>query len=229
MSSSNQITPLLSKEISDKEIQSQSHSYIDLINLGSLRKQFSRLIPEYMNYPKNKNYIPNRFYASNLEEIKKLQEEIISIKDAISSLKEKKQQKLEQIEQLRCFMRKVGSMPNNNHNNIIINKYQQRETNINKNTKQFFRGNNNNNNNRKRSNNSSENIEAGSFNPSTSDLSFGKDDDSAPQDNHDDYQDDLILSCDNSSSNNNNLRWHFSEGNDKKLQEKECCVVGKEE
>ena len=94
MSSSNQITPLLSKEISDKEIQSQSHSYIDLINLGSLRKQFSRLIPEYMNYPKNKNYIPNRIYASNLEEIKKLQEEIISIKDAISSLKEKKTTKI---------------------------------------------------------------------------------------------------------------------------------------
>ena len=227
MSSSNQITPLLSKEISDKEIQSQSHSYIDLINLGSLRKQFSRLIPEYMNYPKNKNYIPNRIYASNLEEIKKLQEEIISIKDAISSLKEKKHQKLEQIEQLRCFMRKVGSMPNNNHNNIIINKYQQRETNINKNTKQFFKGNYNNNN-RKRSNNSSEDFEAGSFNPSTSDLSFGKDDDSAPQDNHDDYQDDLILSFD-SSSNNNNLRCHFSEGNGKKLQEKECCVSGKEE
>ena len=101
MSAFNSITPI---SIIYENINNNSKCYNDLINFGSIRKQFSRIIPNYINY-KNINIGLN---ISNKEEYKKLKQEIISIEESILLLKEKKQKKLDQIEELRNLMRKEG-------------------------------------------------------------------------------------------------------------------------
>ena len=90
-------------------ILSKDKDYNDLINYGSIKKQLSRIIPvyymDYQNYAYN--FKQNNF--TNIEEYEKLKEEIISLKESIYILKSKKQQKLKEIEQLRCQMRKIGN------------------------------------------------------------------------------------------------------------------------
>ena len=90
-------------------ILSKDKDYNDLINYGSIKKQLSRIIPvyymDYQNYAYN--FKQNNF--TNIEEYEKLKEEIISLKESIYILKSQKQQKLKEIEQLRCQMRKIGN------------------------------------------------------------------------------------------------------------------------
>ena len=247
MSSSNQITPISFKSFFEVNVESASQSYNDLINYGSIRKQFSRLIPNYMHY-QNKNYKLNHNSSSYIDELKKLNQEIISIKESITSLQEKKQQKLDQIEELRCLMRKVGNKQNNNNNIIkgknkfnIIPNYHQRETNDHKANKQCFRETN------KKQNSDnikspSDEVDGGlSLMPSTSDMSSGKDDEAAPEGKYEgDDQGDFIL-CENSSSSwsNNNrncncnkkdCHYCFVDKDDKggellRLQEKDNCLL----
>ena len=95
-----------------------SKCYIDLINYGAIRKQFSRIIPNYVNY-KNQSIGLNKMNISSIEEYKKLTQEIISIEESILLLKQKKQKKLNQIEELRNLMRKEGQKKK-----IIYNKNQ---------------------------------------------------------------------------------------------------------
>lgn len=104
MSSLNSITPI--SIISENNINNafKSKSYSDLINYGSIRKQFARIIPNYINY-KNQSIGLN---ISSIEEYKKLKQEIISIEESILLLNEKKQKKLDKIEELRNIMRKEG-------------------------------------------------------------------------------------------------------------------------
>jgi hypothetical protein len=232
MSSSKQIAPIISQEIFGINPQSKTHSYNDLINYVSIRKQFSRLIPQYINY-QNKKYISNVKYISNIEEIQKLKQEIISIKESISLLKEKKQKKLEQIEELRCFMRKIGNKQKNYHskenaNLKSVRDYQQRDI-------------NNKNNNNNMCNNKiidkkqvrdnikgfSDEVEGGlPCIQSTSDLSSGKDDEAAQEkDNYEGvHQCNFTLCVDNCSgwnSSNKEEQMHYcfkeEENNNKEL------------
>ena len=86
-------------------------SYDDLIGYGSIRKQFARIIPSYyveIQNQSNRKFIQNSSNSS-IEEYKKLKEEINIMKSSIELLKESKQQKLRQIEDLRALMRKVGT------------------------------------------------------------------------------------------------------------------------
>ena len=246
MSSSNQITPILSKSFFEHNPKSQTQTYNELINYGSIRKQFSRIIPFYMNY-QNKKFNINRNYSSNIEEFHKLKEEIISMKSSIAFLKERKQKKLEQIEELRCLMRKVGHKQAYYNNSNHITNYHQRETNGHKTNNQYFRGTNKNIDKKQRCDNirsSSDEVEGGlSLMPSTSGMSSGKDDEAAPEGGYEgDKQGDFI--CENSSdnylwnnSNNNNDRnsrccfdvKEEKEGKLHDLQEKDSCfLLGKE-
>ena len=169
-------------------------------------------------------------------------------------MKEKKQRKLDQIEELRCLMRKVGNKNNNNNSplkckdNFPINtKYNDRETREQRNNDQRFRGNSNNDKKHcfaQGTTGSCEDNEGGlSLVPSTSGLSSGKDDDTAPEGgNYQDLdnQEDFILGISNSSSSysscsNNNLSWRYCFGVEKDkaekpkgLQEKDCALVEKE-
>ena len=247
MSSTNQISPISLKSFFEIDVELSSKSYNNLINYGSMRKQFSRLIPNYMNY-QNKKYKFINNYSSNIEELKKLKQEIISMNESISLLKEKKQQKLEQIEELRCLMRKVGNKQNkydyNNFNSITNNH--QRETRDQKTNKQCFRGTN--------KKQHSENIKASnvevegglSLMRSTSDISSGKDDEAAPEGGYEgDKQGDFIICEINNSSSksfwknnsNRNCRYNnkdcsccfafkeYNGGELKHLQEKDCCLL----
>ena len=224
------------------------------LHLGETAKIERQILGGMMNGSfivdyQNKKYKLNHNSSSNIEELNKLKQEIISIKESIASLQEKKQRKLAQIEELRRLMRKVGNKQNNNNdiikqkNNInIIPNYHQRETNDNKTNKQYFRGTNKNN----HSDNiksSSDEVEGGlSLMHSTSDMSSGKDDEAAPEGGYEgDDQGDLIL-CENSSSlwsnssnrnsccNKKDCRCCFDVEEDKAeklqgLQEKENCLL----
>jgi len=234
MSSSKQITPILSQELFGINPQSKCQSYNDLINYGSIRKQFSRLIPQYIKY-QNKKYISNSKFTSNIEEMNKLKQEIISMKESISLLRTKKQKKLEQIEELRCFMRKIGDKQNNSYNkeNSSLNRvsnYYQRETNINNNNDKCFRGNNKIINEKQVNNNikgSSDEVEGGLSNmQSTSDLSSGKDEPAQDEGEYKgDDQCDFTLCSDNRSKKKDNLCYCFKgeENNETKLN-KELLV-----
>ena len=244
MSSSKQITPISTQLIFGTKIHSKNLTYNDLINYISLRKQFSRLIPQYLNY-QNKKYIKNRNFTSNIEVFRKLKQEIISMEESISSLKEKKQKKLEEIEQLRCLMRKIGNKQNNNYNkgtnNYTMRCAQKRETNNNKNNNQDFRGNNNIDKKQCIDNikGSCDEVEGGiSGIHSTSDMSSGKDDEQAPEggDYQGDEQGDLnLIICDGNSSCCNKDEWHYGFKGEKgfsdsikSLQEKDCLLHGKD-
>ena len=90
-------------------ILSKDKDYNDLINYGSIKKQLSRIIPVYYMDYQNYAYTYKRNNFTNIEEYEKLKEEIISLKESIYILKSQKQQKLKEIEQLRCQMRKIGN------------------------------------------------------------------------------------------------------------------------
>ena len=234
MSSTTQLSHISSPIIIDNNSSSSSQTYNDLINYCSIRKQFSRIIPQYMNI-QNQKLISNKKYHSSIEEYRKYKQEIISLKKSISLLREKKQKKLEQIEELRCLMRKVGNKQNNNYpskyteKNLHINNYHnERETKDQRNNDQRFRCNNSPTDKKHCyfdcSKGTSEDVEGGlSLMPSTSGLSSGKDDDTAPESGNyadPDAQSDLIISnysSSNSFNSNNSDCWRC------------CCFgVGKE-
>ena len=126
MSAINSFTPISIINENNNNNANNSKSYNDLINFGSIRKQFARIIPNYINY---KN-IKIGLNMSSIEEYKKLKQEIISIEESILLLKEKKQKKLDQIEELRHLMRKEGQkkiLYNDNKQNK--NNYWAREKN----------------------------------------------------------------------------------------------------
>ena len=122
-----EFTPVSSPVLTNNNSSSSPKSYNDLINYCSIRKQFSRIIPQYMSI-QNKKLISNKKLSSNIEEFRKYKQEIISLKESISILKEKKKKKLEKIEELRSIMRKVGNKSNNypskcSEKNLHINNY----------------------------------------------------------------------------------------------------------
>ena len=208
MSCSVEFTSKSSPVNTDNNFNSSSQPYNDLINYCSIRKQFFRIIPQYMNI-NNKKLISKKKSSSNIEEYRKYKQEIISLKESIALLKEKKQKKLEQIEELRCLMRKVGNKQNNNHhekNFHINNNHHERETKEQRNNDQRFRCSPNIDKKQQcfdSTKGTSDDVEGGlSLMPSTSGISSGKDDDTAPEGGNyqeQDNQSDIILS--NSSSN----------------------------
>ena len=90
-------------------LTSNEQSYVDLIDFCSLRKQFTRIIPscyvEITKKFKSSKHLPTQ----NLEEYRKLKEEIILMQESIELLRESKQKKLREIDELRCLMRKVAN------------------------------------------------------------------------------------------------------------------------
>ena len=248
MSSFVEISALSSQVNTNNDNSSSSKPYNDLLNFGSIRKQFIRIVPQYMSLENKKLYSKNKF-TSNIEELNKYKQEIISLKESISLLQEKKQNKLKQIEELRCLMRKVGNKQNTtNNNNYHINNYhKERETKDQRNNDQRFRGASDKKH-RFAANTTTtcEESEGGlSLLPSSSGLSSGKDDDTAPESgiyqDHDNQEDfNLSLSNSNSSSNsscyNNCEGWRSCFGVEKDkagelkgLQEKDCALVEKED
>ena len=93
----------------ENNLTSNEQSYDNLINVCALRKQFSRIIPSYYTEIQKQGLKMKRQNISSIEEYKKLQEEIDMIQESIELLKEKKQKKLKEIENLRSLMRKVGN------------------------------------------------------------------------------------------------------------------------
>ena len=235
MSSTNSI-PFISLSLTNElNLPAQSQSYSELMNYGSIRKQFARLIPQYMNY-NNKNHSSTLKFYSDIEEYQKLKQEITSMKDSILILKEKKQKKLEQIEQLRCLMRKVGNRSynnnNNNKNNLHFVKNNNRETSLNNNNGKYFRCDNEKQQQQKCDNNNKGSVDESDgalcLVPTTSGISSGKDDEAAPegnyQDSGDNHGDDFINNSSSNCCNNNEWRWnHVAEEN------KKCFILGKEE
>ena len=90
-------------------IFSKDKTYKDLIDYASIRKQLSRIIPVYYTDYQNHAYSFKRTHFTNIEEYEKLKQEIISLKESISILQSKKQQKLQEIKDLRCLMGKIGT------------------------------------------------------------------------------------------------------------------------
>ena len=235
MSSTNSI-PFISLSLTNElNLPAQSQSYSELMNYGSIRKQFARLIPQYMNY-NNKNHSSTLKFYSDIEEYQKLKQEITSMKDSILILKEKKQKKLEQIEQLRCLMRKVGNRSYNNNNNNKKNlhfiKNNNRETSLNNNNGKYFRCDNKKQQQQKCDNNNKGSVDESDgalcLVPTTSGISSGKDDEAAPegnyQDSGDNHGDDFINNSSSNCYNNNEWRWNLVAEENKK-----CFILGKEE
>ena len=235
MSSTNSI-PFISLSLTNElNLPAQSQSYSELMNYGSIRKQFARLIPQYMNY-NNKNHSSTLKFYSDIEEYQKLKQEITSMKDSILILKEKKQKKLEQIEQLRCLMRKVGNRSynnnNNNKNNLHFVKNNNRETSLNNNNGKYFRCDNKKQQQQKCDNNNKGSVDESDgalcLVPTTSGISSGKDDEAAPegnyQDSGDNHGDDFINNSSSNCCNNNEWRWSLVAEENKK-----CFILGKEE
>ena len=235
MSSTNSIPSISLSLTNELNLPSQSQSYSELMNYGSIRKQFARLIPQYMNY-NNKNHSSTLKFYSDIEEYQKLKQEITSMKDSILILKEKKQKKLEQIEQLRCLMRKVGNRSynnnNNNKNNLHFVKNNNRETSLNNNNGKYFRCDNEKQQQQKCDNNNKGSVDESDgalcLVPTTSGISSGKDDEAAPegnyQDSGDNHGDDFINNSSSNCCNNNEWRWNLVAEENKK-----CFILGKEE
>ena len=235
MSSTNSIPSISLSLTNELNLPAQSQSYSELMNYGSIRKQFARLIPQYMNY-NNKNHSSTLKFYSDIEEYQKLKQEITSMKDSILILKEKKQKKLEQIEQLRCLMRKVGNRSynnnNNNKNNLHFVKNNNRETSLNNNNGKYFRCDNEKQQQQKCDNNNKGSVDESDgalcLVPTTSGISSGKDDEAAPegnyQDSGDNHGDDFINNSSSNCCNNNEWRWNLVAEENKK-----CFILGKEE
>ena len=177
--------------------------YDDLIGYGAIRKQFSRIIPSYYNEIDNHSYrnLNHKASPSSIEEYKRLKEEINTMKSSIELLKESKQQKLKQIEDLRVIMRKVGSKIYSNINKDkkqINNNYCCREKPCTQqNTKYMVK-----------QNCGIKNSEEGlSLTPATSGLSSGKDEDAGAEDKG--CQDPYFNNSRNSNSSSGS--WCFRE------------------
>lgn len=108
MSTSTKNTSFSLDNSNENNLVSNEQSYIDLIDYCSLRKQFTRIIPScYLEIRKFKSskIIPTQ----NIQEYTKLKEEISLMQEQIDLLKDSKQKKLQEIEELRCLMRKVAN------------------------------------------------------------------------------------------------------------------------
>ena len=186
MSANTNNSPIFDSNTNEAILASNEQSYDDLIGYCALRKQFSRIIPSYYTEIQKQTYNNKKQNKSSIEEYKKLKEEINTIQESIELLKESKQKKLKQIEELRGLMRKVGNKQisykienkkinnnnNNNNNNNIINTYCTREK-----SEEGFRCTN-----RKGSNNCKVSSDEGlSMATTTSGLSSGKDDDAGAE------------------------------------------------
>jgi hypothetical protein len=118
-----EITPISNNNKIKDNSESNSTPYHDLIDYCSIRKQFSRIIPNYYQ-----NIHQNKTITQDFEQYNKIKEEIKVIEQSIVDLKSKKQKKLEQIEELRNLMRKVGTQKIIiNNKKIIKNNYCNRE------------------------------------------------------------------------------------------------------
>ena len=102
-------TPIFDSNTNENNLTSTEQSYDDLIGYCALRKQFSRIIPSYYTEIKKQSFKGKRQNISSIEEYKKLKEEINIMQESIEVLKDSKQKKLKQIEELRTLMRKVGN------------------------------------------------------------------------------------------------------------------------
>ena len=90
---------------STMNLTDNSYLYNDLVDYCSLLKEFKRRIPSYY-LSKSISYPKKQF---NNTDIKKLSKEIMLMQESIEELKSSKQKKLDQIEELRSLMRKVGN------------------------------------------------------------------------------------------------------------------------
>lgn len=109
MSLFKEITPIFSINEKENISSSNAQSYNDLIDYCSIRKQFSRIIPNnYINIQKEVLVKKPKYYPRK-DELKKLRKEILSTLESINILRESKEKKLKQINELRCLMRRIGS------------------------------------------------------------------------------------------------------------------------
>ena len=173
-------TPNFDYNSNENILVSNEQSYDNLVGYCALRKQFSRIIPSYYTEIQKQLFKGKGQNVSSIEEYKKLKEEINIMKKSIESLKELKQKKLKQIEDLRILMRKVGSKQISykdkkiNKDNNIINNYCARETST---TDQDFRCSE-----KKGINTLKISSDEGlSMAPTTSGLSSGKDEEAGPE------------------------------------------------
>ena len=102
-------------------LASNEQSYVDLIDFCSLRKQFTRIIPSYYVEITKKFKSTKHLPTQNLEEYHKLKEEINLMQESIELLRESKQKKLKEIDELRCLMRKVANKEINMKEKEFIN------------------------------------------------------------------------------------------------------------
>ena len=175
MSANTNNSQIFTSNTNENIIISNDQSYDDLIGYCALRKQFARIIPSYYTEIQKQSYKKKRQNTSNIEEYKKLKEEINIMKESIELLKETKQKKLKHIEELRDLMRKVGNKKLSSKeqkyiNNTINKNYCGREISDSGNGFRCME--------RKGSNSIKGSIDEGlSMAPTTSGLSSGKDED----------------------------------------------------
>ena len=168
MSSNNIIIPISVFNEKENDPFSNIKSYHKLIDYCSIRKQITRKFPIYFRHYENEAIPRNKKNIHNEEEYNKLKQEINSIENSIIILKERKQKKLGQIEELRKIMRKEGMKKFMN-----IKKNRNNSYNKERNDKPCFRKES------KESNGTnivSGETEEGSSNAPISGLSSGKDD-----------------------------------------------------
>ena len=122
MSTNTKITSIFTSNNNENILSTNKKSYEDFIGYCALRKQFSRIIPSYYIEIQRQNSKNRKQNNSSLEEYKKLKEEIKNVKQSIELLKESKQEKLKEIENLRNIMRKVGKKQNSCKERKQINK-----------------------------------------------------------------------------------------------------------
>ena len=208
MSSNTKNTLIFDNNTKENNLVSNEQSYDDLIGYCALRKQFSRIIPSYYTEIQKQDYKIKRKNISSIEEYKKLKEEISLIQESIELLKESKQKKLKEIEDLRTLMRKVGnkqcSKEDKKQINIIINNNYSSKEKVTKD--QGFRCKE-----RKGSNGFKVSSDEGlSMAPTTSGLSSGKDEDLGGEDAGQPNK----YNGFNNSSNSSSGSWCFNCDND---------------
>ena len=212
MSATTNNTKIIDSNTNENILASNEQSYDELIGYCALRKQFIRIIPSYYTKIQKQPLKNNNHNISSIEEYKKLKEEINNMKDSIELLKQSKQKKLKEIEDIRVLMRKVGNKQitykekkniiNNTNNNTINNKYYAREKPY---TDQCFRCD------RKGSFGVKASSDEGlSLAPTTSGLSSGKDDDAGAEDGGNQPNPWGVFS---NSSNNNSCSCCFTDEN----------------
>ena len=212
MSANTNNTPVFDSNTNENIIVSNEQSYDELIGYCALRKQFNRIIPSYYTKLHSQPLKTSRKNISSIEEYKKLKEEINTMKDSIELLKESKQKKLKEIEELRNLMRQVGNKQLTYKekkpiiNNKINNNYCAREK---SHTDQCFRSE------RKESSGFKVSSDEGlSLAPTTSGLSSGKDDDCGAEEGGNPQP--MPYGVFSNSSNSSTNSWCFIDENNRK-------------